>query len=208
MKKYIAEMIGTFCLVFCGTGAIVINEVTKGTVTHVGIAISFGLIVMLMIYSIGNISGSHINPAVSLVFYAEKELPLNDLLGYIGSQTVGALLASLALKGLFPTSLNLGATLPAGSELQSFVIEIFLAFLLMFVIERVKSNTNLAGVIIGSVIALEALFAGPITGASMNPIRSLAPALVSGNLTSLWVYLTAPIIGMFLGMKVAKYISG
>ncbi|MDX2190418.1 MAG: aquaporin [Bacteroidota bacterium] len=207
MKKYLAELIGTFSLVFCGTGAIVINEVTNGTIGHIGIALSFGLVVTIMIYAIGNISGSHINPAVSFVLYTEKQLPLNDLLGYVGSQTIGALLASLSLRCLFPSSVHLGATLPTSSEIQSFSIEIFLAFMLMFVIDRVKSQTHLAGIIIGAVVALEALFAGPITGASMNPVRSLAPALVSGNLQSLWVYLFAPFIGMYLGSKMSRYFT-
>ncbi|HSZ26350.1 MAG TPA: aquaporin [Cytophagaceae bacterium] len=208
MKKYLSEFIGTFFLVFCGTGAIIINETSNGAITHLGIALSFGLIVTIMIYSIGEVSGAHINPAVSFAFLMEKQLTLSEFLKYIVSQTIGAISASISLKFLFPQSSNLGATVPAGSEMQSFVLEIVLAAMLMFVVGRVATpKNNLAGIIIGSVIALEALFAGPITGASMNPARSFAPVFVSGhNLHSVWIYLTAPFIGTFLGMKLSNYL--
>lgn len=207
MKKYIAECIGTFCLVFCGTGAITINEVSNGAVSHVGIAFTFGLVVMAMIYSLGDVSGAHLNPAVSLAFFTEKKLPLAELAGYIVSQVTGAFMASIVLKLLFPESESLGTTLPAGSEMQSFILEIILTFMLMFVIAQLATGAKekgiMAGIAIGSVVLLEALFAGPITGASMNPARSLAPAIVSGNSTSLWIYLTAPFIGAVLGSKLS-----
>ena len=207
MRKYVVEGITTFCLVFCGTGAIVINEVTDGTIGHLGIALSFGLIVTIMIYTFGNISGAHMNPAVSFVCFVQKEMPFTEFAKCILAQASGAILASVLLKMLFPDSVSLGATIPAGSDLQSFVLEVFLSFMLMLVIERVKSNATMAGIIIGGVVALEALFAGPICGASMNPVRSLAPALVSGHYQSLWIYLTAPFIGMYLGSMTSRFIS-
>lgn len=210
MKKYLSEFIGTFALVFCGTGAITINEVTHGTVTHIGIAITFGLIVMAMIYSLGDVSGAHMNPAVSFAFWTRQELPLSEFLKFAVSQIAGAFAASGILKVLFPESLKLGSTLPAGSDMQSFVLEIILTFFLMFVIAQVSTGAKevgiMAGIAIGSVVLLEAMFAGPITGASMNPARSLAPAIVSGNEQSLWIYLTAPFIGAFLGSYVSKYL--
>jgi len=211
MKKYLAEFIGTFALVFCGTGAIIINEVTGGAVSHVGIALTFGLIVLAMIYAVGEVSGANINPAVTFGFWLAGRLPAREVLPFVGSQTLGAILASATLKLLFPDNANLGATLPAGSPLQSFVIEIFLMFFLMFVIINVSTGAKekgiTAGIAVSSVVALEALFAGPITGASMNPARSLAPALLSANLNSLWVYVAAPLIGAGLGVWGCKGIK-
>ena len=211
MKKYISEFIGTFALVFCGTGAIIINELGGGIVTHVGVSLVFGLIVMAMIYALGDVSGAHLNPAVSFAFWTQKGLPLPEFLKYSASQIAGAFTASLLLKALFPESINLGTTIPAGSDLQSFVLEIILTFFLVFVIGQVAKGSKekgiMAGIAIGSVVLLEALFAGPITGASMNPARSLAPAVVSGNMQSLWVYLTAPFIGAYLGISLSKIIS-
>lgn len=208
MRNYLAEAIGTFALVFCGTGAIVVNEVTGGTVTHVGIALTFGLIVLAMIYTFGDISGAHFNPAVTTAFWALRLFPAKEVAPYIGSQVAGALLASLALRLLFPTSQNLGATIPAGGVWQSFALEIILTFLLMLVIIRVSHGAKetgwFAGIAIGSVVLLEAMFAGPICGASMNPARSLAPAIVSGNLTQLWIYVTAPVAGALLAVVVGK----
>ena len=208
MKKYTAEFIGTFALVFCGTGAITIDEVTKGAVTHVGVAITFGLIVMAMIYAMGEKSGAHLNPAVTLAFFINGNFPGKDVLYYILSQLAGALFASLVLKFLFPGSVTLGTCFPSGSALQSFVLEFILTFLLMLVIVNVATGSKeqglFAGVAIGSVILLEAMFAGPISGASMNPARSLAPALVSGNLNWLWIYLTAPPLGAAAAIGIHK----
>ena len=210
MHKYLAEAIGTFALVFCGTGAIVVDEVTGGTVTHVGIAITFGLIVLAMIYTLGDVSGAHLNPAVSLAFWAMRLFPAKELAPYIGSQMAGAFLASILLRFLFPASLNLGATLPAGNDLQSFVLEIILTFLLMLVIIRVSHGAKetgwFAGITIGSVVLLEAMFAGPISGASMNPARSLAPAVVSGNIGQVWIYLIAPVLGALIAVIVGKVV--
>ena len=199
MKKLFAELLGTFALVFAGTGAIVINDVSSGRITHVGIALTFGLIVLAMIYTFGDVSGAHLNPAVTLGFFAAGRMPGREVLPYIGAQIAGALLASGGLKMLFPGHANLGATLPQGSAMQSFVLELVLTALLMLVILSVSTGAKekglTAGIAIGSVIALEALFAGPICGASMNPARSLAPALWSGQLAALWIYLAAPVGG-------------
>jgi aquaporin Z len=204
MRKLAAEVLGTFFLVFAGTGAIVINDVTHGTVSHVGVALTFGLVVLAMIYAVGDVSGAHLNPAVTLGFVAARRFPRQSVLPYILAQCVGAFLASGFLRLLFPDAASLGATLPAGSAGQSFALEIALTALLMFVILSVSTGAKekglMAGVAVGSVIAFEALFAGPISGASMNPARSLAPAIVSGRLDDLWVYLAAPVIGSLVAV--------
>jgi len=204
MRKYLAEIIGTFALVFCGTGAIIINQQSGGVITHVGIAITFGLIVTAMIYTVGDISGAHLNPAVTIAFWIAKEFPAKEILPYIASQGAGAFIATGTLKFLFPENDLLGATMPAGSDIQSFVLELILTFILMLVILHVakgsKEQGMFAGLAIGFVVLLEALFAGPICGASMNPIRSLAPAVVSMHLEHLWIYLSAPVIGAVLAV--------
>ncbi len=212
MKKYLAETIGTFALVFCGTGAIVINEVFAGSVGHLGIALTFGLIVMGMIYAVGDISGAHMNPAVTIGFTLSGTFPIKQVFPYIVSQLAGAILASLLLRGLFPTSVLLGATMPAGSPpLQSFILEIVLAFFLMFTIINVASGSKetgtMAGLAIGGIVALEAAFAGPVCGASMNPARSLAPALVSGHFENVWIYLSAPFIGAAIAIFLFKLLK-
>ncbi|MES2760919.1 MAG: aquaporin [Bacteroidota bacterium] len=204
MRKYLAELIGTFAMVFCGTGAIIINQESGGAVTHVGIAITFGLIVAAMIYTVGDISGAHLNPAVTIAFWVAKVFPPKEILPYIISQGFGAFIASLTLKFLFPNNDTLGATLPAGFPMQSFVLELILTFILMFVIIHVakgsKEQGMFAGAAIGGVVLLEAMFAGPICGASMNPIRSIAPAIVSGHLEHLWIYILAPLLGAALAV--------
>jgi aquaporin NIP len=211
IRKSVAEIIGTFALVFCGTGAIIIDNVSKGGVTHVGVAITFGLIVMAMIYGLGDVSGAHLNPAVSIAFTLAGRLPLKSLGIYVASEIVGAFLASLTLRLLFPTDELLGTTLPAGSAGQSFVLEFLLTFFLMLVIMGVATGSKeqglFAGIAIGSVILLEAMFAGPICGASMNPARSLAPAVVSGHLENIWVYLIAPVIGAALAIPIWKFLN-
>ncbi len=204
MRKYIAELIGTSALVFCGTGATIINQESGGAVTHLGIAITFGLIVSSMIYAFGDISGAHFNPAVTLAFYVAKLFPRKEIIPYAISQIIGGCLASVTLYMLFPNNLLLGSTQPAGSAMQSFVLELLLTYFLMLVILFVafgaKEKTQFAGIIIGAVVLLEALFAGPICGASMNPVRSLAPALVSGHLENLWIYIFAPILGALIAV--------
>jgi MIP family channel proteins len=208
MKKYGAEFIGTFALVFAGTGAIIINDVSDGAVTHVGVALTFGLIVLAMIYAIGDVSGAHLNPAVTLGFFAARRLRGKIVLPYILSQSLGAVAASVLLSALFPQHPNLGTTSPAGAAAQSLILEIVLTTFLMFVILNVstgpKERGTTAGIAVGSVIALEALFAGPICGASMNPARSFAPALVSQHLSGLWIYLVAPITGAMLAVVACR----
>ena len=198
-----AEFLGTAALVFAGTGAIVINDTTHA-ITHLGVAMTFGLIVMTMIYTLGDISGAHLNPAVTFAFWRARRFDGRQVLPYIASQLGGALLASGLLRALFPAHPTLGATLPAGPAAQSFILETVLTALLMFVILNVSTGAKekgvTAGIAIGAVIMLEAMFAGPICGASMNPARSLAPALISGNLGALWIYLLAPVLGAWLAV--------
>lgn len=204
MKKHLAELLGTFTLVFAGTGAIVINQVSQGVIGHAGIALTFGLVVLAMIYTFGDVSGAHLNPAVTIAFAAAGRFAWREIPGYLGAQVAGALAASALLRFLFPQAAILGATLPAGPPMQSFVLEIVLTAILMLTILSVSTGAKekgiSAGIAIGGVIALEAMFAGPICGASMNPVRSLAPALVSGNLTHLWIYLAAPVLGALIAV--------
>lgn len=210
-RKLAAECFGTFALVFAGTGAIVINDQTGGSVSHVGIALTFGLIVLSMIYAIGDVSGCHLNPAVTLGFTMARRFPRGNVIPYIVSQSLGAILASTVLRLMFPSHSSLGATQPAQGALQSFVLELILTLILMFVILSVSTGSKekgiLAGVAVGSVIALEALFAGPISGASMNPARSLAPALVSLRFDNLWIYLVAPVLGAGVGVFACRCIQ-
>ncbi|MDI9342392.1 MAG: aquaporin [Sediminibacterium sp.] len=208
LRVYLAECLGTFALVFCGTGAIVINQETAGVVSHTGIAITFGLIVSAMIYTFGPVSGAHLNPAVTLALWVARVFPGAKILPYVLGQMAGAFAASGLLHVLFPQNTSLGATLPSGSVMQSFVLEWVLSFMLMLVILRVavqkQTFEQLAGLIIGGVVLLEALFAGPVCGASMNPVRSLSPAVVSGHTEFLWLYLVAPTMGMLMAVGVWK----
>ncbi len=211
MKKYGVEFLGTFILVFCGCGAAVVDEITRGAVTHVGVAVCFGLVVMALIYAFGDISGCHINPAVTLAFTVQKSFPLREVMPYLMSQFAGALFAAETLHLLFPQSNNLASTLPAFGAMQSFVMEIILTFILQLVILQVATGSKekglFAGAAIGSVVLLEAMFAGPISGASMNPARSLGPALVSQHLEHTWIYLTAPVLGALLAVFVYQIIN-
>ncbi len=211
MRKYLAEAIGTFALVFCGTGAIIINQEQDGVISHVGIAITFGLIVMAMIYALGDISGAHFNPAVTIAFAVGGKFSVKEMIPYIMSQAMGAFTASIILHFLFPMSDMLGTTLPAGSPMQSFILELILTFILMFVIIHVakgsKEQGMFAGLAIGAVVLLEAMFAGPVCGASMNPMRSLAPAVISGHLENLWIYIIAPPLGAVLATLAWKVLQ-
>jgi len=205
-----AELFGTFALVFAGTGAIVANDASGGAVTHVGVALTFGLVVLALVYALGDVSGAHLNPAVTLGFWAARRFPARDVPPYLAAQCGGAILASGLLRLLFPEHPTLGLTRPAGPAMQSFVLEGVLTLLLMFVILAVSTGARekgaMAGVAVGAVIGLEALFAGPICGASMNPARSLAPAVVSGQFAGLWIYLLAPPLGSALAVGLAAVI--
>ena len=191
-------------LVFAGTGAIVIDEVSGGAITHVGISLTFGLVVLAMIYTVGDISGAHLNPAVTIGFWFSRRFPASSVPPYIASQCAGALAASGVLRLLFPGNVLLGATHPAGSAAQSFILELLLTAILMLAILSVSTGAKekgiTAGIVVGAVIALEAMFAGPICGASMNPARSLGPAVVAHDLRDLWIYIVAPIIGGAVGV--------
>jgi aquaporin Z len=203
-RKLLAEFLGTFGLVFAGTGAIVVNVATNGDITHAGVALTFGLVVLAMVYAFGDVSGAHLNPAVTTAFAFARRFSWAEVPGYVGAQLAGALAASALLRALFPADATLGATLPAGPAWQSFVLEVVLSFLLMLVVLSVSTGAKekgiTAGIAVGAVIALEAMFAGPISGASMNPARSIAPAVVSGHLEHLWVYLAGPLLGAALAV--------
>ena len=212
MNRYVAEGMGTFMLVFAGCGAIVSNDISGGAVTHVGVSLTFGLVVMSAIYAVGNISGAHLNPAVTIGFFAAKRMEGRLVLPYIVSQCAGAFAAALALRLLFPEHETLGATLPSGSVFQSFGLEVLLTFMLMFVILNVSTGAMekgiMAGTAIGGTVAIGALFGGPISGGSMNPARSLAPAIMSGELSHLWIYLAAPVLGALLAYPTCRLIQG
>lgn len=202
-KRLTGEFLATFGLVFCGTGAIVINEESGGVVTHLGIAITFGCIVTAMIISFGHISGAHMNPAVSIALCISGRFNRHHLVPYIFAQIGAALMASLLLHGLFQKNEHLGLTQPRGSDMQSFVLEFILSFFLMIVIltstYKNKQGLLMPAVAIGLVVGLEALFAGPICGASMNPARSLGPAIIGGHFKSIWIYMIAPVLGTISG---------
>ncbi len=210
MRAIAAEALGTFVLVFSGTGAIVVDDVSGGVVTHVGVALVFCLAVTAMIQAFGDVSGAHINPAVSLAFAAAGRFPWARVPGYVGAQISGAIAASLLLRYLFPVHPTLGATLPADGALQAFVLEVVLAWMLMLVIlcvsDGAKERGVMAGLAIGAMVGLEALFAGPISGASMNPARSIAPALVSGSTENAWLYLAAPVLGALLAVPLCRLV--
>jgi aquaporin NIP len=201
VRQLLAEAIGTFALVFAGCGAIVVDAKT-GALGHVGVALTFGLVIMAMIYALGHISGAHFNPAVTFAFALTRHFPWRSAAGYWGAQACGALLAAALLRGSLGEHAHDGATLPSGSQGQAFLWELVLSFFLVFVIIAVATDTRAVGeaaaIAIGGTVGLDALFGGPVTGASMNPARSLGPAVVSGDLHALWVYLVAPPAGAAL----------
>ena len=211
MKKYISEFLGTFILVFAGCGAIVTNEFSDGTVSHSGIALTFGLVVMALIYAFGEISGAHFNPAVTLAFTYAKKFPLIEVPKYITAQCIGAIAGAAMIWVLFPENEYLGTTLPQIDIWRTFIFEALLTFILMLVIINVSTGSKetgiMAGIAIGGVVWFEAQFAGPITGASMNPARSIGPALVSGHLEHLWLYILAPILGALLAVVSCKLVK-
>ena len=211
MKRLAAEFIGSFALVFVGTGAIIVNDLSGGVLTHPGVSLAFGLIVFAMICAFGDVSGAHFNPAVSLGFLIARRFSGRRLPWYIVSQIAGALAASICLRFLFAQHQTLGSTNPQSSPRVAFAIEIVLTMILMFVIlgvsTRAKERGITAAVAIGSVIAAAALLAGPISGASMNPARSLGPALAAHDLHNLWIYLTAPFIGAALSIPLCRWLQ-
>ena len=210
--KLAAEFVGAFGLVFAGTGAVVIDTASDGTIGHVGISLTFGLIIMVMIYAAGHISGAHFNPAVTLAFAVGRHFPWQLVPQYWAAQILGGVMASLILRGLFGDVAHLGTTLPRGSARQSFLLELVLTFLLMFVITSVATDVRAVGqaaaIAIGGTIGLEALFAGPISGASMNPARSLAPAIVSGTWSHQWLYVAGPALGAVAGVLIYQFVRG
>ncbi|MCZ7355331.1 MAG: MIP family channel protein [Candidatus Methanoperedens sp.] len=208
-KKILAEFIGTFALVFAGTGAIIDDRLT-GKLGVIGIAITFGLVVAVMVYSLGHVSKAHFNPAVTIGFASVGRFKKNEVLPYITAQIGGAIFASAVLYLMFGNARNLGATLPNGSWEQSFILEVIMTFFLMLVIISVASDTRVkpevTGIAIGGVVAMDALFGGPISGASMNPARSLGPAIIGGIYNYQWIYLIAPIIGSLIAVSIYEFV--
>jgi aquaporin NIP len=210
-RALVAELIGTFALVFAGAGAVMVDAKTHA-LGHVGVALSFGLVIMAMIYAVGHISGAHFNAAVTFAFALTRHFPWPRALAYWCAQFLGALTAAAILRGSLGNIAHVGATLPSGSQAQSFLWELVLSFFLMFVIMAVATDTRAVGeaaaIAIGGTIGLDAMFGGPVSGASMNPMRSLGPALVSGNLHALWLYIVAPIAGTSLGALAYQFVRG
>jgi MIP family channel proteins len=204
-----AEFVGTFALVFAGCGAIMVDAKT-GALGHVGVAITFGLVIMVMIYAVGHISGAHFNPAVTFAFCLSRHFPWPRALGYWTAQLLGALAAAAVLRASLGNIAHVGATLPSGSQAQSFLWELVMTFFLMFVVMAVATDTRAVGeaaaIAIGGTVGLDAMFGGPISGASMNPARSIGPALVSGDLHALWLYLLAPLAGAAVGALTYQFI--
>lgn len=210
-RSLVAELIGTFALVFAGAGAIMVDAKTHA-LGHVGVAISFGLVIMVMIYAVGHISGAHFNPAVSFAFALTRHFPWPRVAAYWAAQFTGAVLAAAILRGSLGDVADVGATLPSGSQGQSFLWEFILTFFLMFVIIAVATDTRAVGeaaaIAIGGTVGLDAMFGGPVSGASMNPARSLGPALVSGDLHGLWLYIVAPALGAGIGAFIYQFVRG
>ncbi len=210
MKKYLSELIGTFILIFAGTGAVIVNQATNGALGLPGIAAVWGLTIIAMIYAFGDISGTHINPAVTVAFAVDQRFPWKEVPAYLGFQLLGAFAASGLLKYLFPANELLGSTHPSGNEMQSFILEIVMMFVLVIVILRVsvgaKEKGITAGIAIGGTVWFLVLFGGPISGTGLNPTRSLAPAILSGNLQSLWIYITAPFLGAISAVFIHRFL--
>jgi aquaporin NIP len=211
LRPLVAELIGTFALVFAGCGAIMVDQKTQ-QLGHVGVAITFGLVIMFGIYAVGHISGAHFNPSVTFAFALTRHFPWSRAAAYWGAQLVGAFAAALLLRASLGDRADVGATLPSGSQGQALLWELVLTFFLMFVIMAVATDTRAVGeaaaIAIGGTIGLDAMFGGLITGASMNPARSIAPAFVSGNLHALWLYIIAPIVGASLGALAYQFVRG
>jgi MIP family channel proteins len=213
VRRAAAEAIGTFALVFAGCGAIVTNTVHEGVLGAVGVSLVFGLVIMVMVYATGHLSGAHLNPSVTLAFTLTRHFPAREALAYIGAQLLGAIAAAALLLAVWPSQpADLGTTLPTVSAGSAFVYELVLTAFLMFVIMAVATDTRAVGagaaIAIGGTVGLDALFGGPITGASMNPARSIGPALVSGELHDLWIYILGPIAGATLGALAYQLVRG
>jgi aquaporin NIP len=210
MKRYLSEFIGTFILIFVGTGAVIVNQQTGGALGLPGIAAVWGFVIIAMIYAFGDISGTHINPAVTVAFAVDKRFSWREVPAFLIAQFLGAISASVFLHLLFPENKLLGITQPSGSGVQSFILEIIMTFILMVVILRVsvgaKEKGITAGIAIGGTVWFLVLFGGPISGTSLNPTRSLAPAIVSGDFDFLWIYLLAPFVGALLAVAVHRVI--
>ncbi|WP_442265597.1 MIP/aquaporin family protein [Tenacibaculum sp. ZS6-P6] len=209
MKNYLAEFIGTFALVFCGTGAVIVNSLTNQSLGLLGISVTFGIVITTIIYCFGSISGAHINPAVTIALVIGNKIPKNSILGYITAQVLGAFAASFLLLLIFPETKTLGQTTPQNGALSSIIIEFILTFFLMLTILKstsTKESSKIAGIIIGSSVISFILFSGPISGGSFNPARSLAPAVISGEISTLWIYISAPILGAVSAMSIWKFI--
>ena len=206
----IAEFVGTFFLVFAGTGSIVVDSISH-EVTHVGVSLVFGLVIAVLIYALGHVSGAHFNPAVTIGFWALGEFPARRVPWYLATQLIGAVAASALLLAMFGKTGGLGVTLPQGAASTSLILETAMTFLLVFVIfgsaVHGKAVKSFAGIAIGGTIALDALFGGPISGASMNPARSLGPALVSGTWTDQWIYAVGPLVGALLAVVMYKLMT-
>lgn len=204
-RRSAAECVGTFALVSAGCGAIVVNHVT-GSLGHVGVAASFGLVVMVMIAALGHLSGAHFNPAVTVAFALTRHFPWRAVPAYLGGQLLGATAGAWVIRGCFGLDGAVGATFPSGSSSRALGVEILLSAVLMFVITAVATDTRavgqLAALAIGGTVALDALWGGPVTGASMNPARSFGPALVAGLWRDHWIYWLGPLIGAALGAAV------
>ncbi len=211
LRALVAEAIGTFALVFAGCGAIMVDAKTH-QLGHIGVAFSFGLVIMVMIYAVGHVSGAHFNAAVTFAFALTRHFPWRKAVGYWVAQLAGALVAAALLRSSLGNVAHVGATLPSGSQGQSFLWELVLSAFLMFVILAVATDTRAVGeaaaIAIGGTIGLDAMFGGPISGASMNPIRSIAPAFVSGDLHALWLYVAAPLIGTAVGGLAYQFVRG
>jgi MIP family channel proteins len=211
MRAHLAEGLGTFALIFFGCGAIAVGA-QSGQLGHPAVAVAFGLVIAVMIYALGHISGAHFNPAVSVGFAVGRHFPWSRAATYSLAQIAGATLGALALRVMLGADADLGVTQPSGSELQSLAWEGLLTFFLMLVITAVATDTRAVGeaaaLAIGGTVALGALVGGPISGASMNPARSLGPALVAGDLTAIWIYLIGPVVGAIGAALVYRYLRG
>ena len=209
MKAHLAEALGTFALVFFGCGAIAVDALA-GQLGHSGTALAFGLVIAVMIYALGHISGAHFNPVVSIGFAVGRHFPWSRAVTYSLAQIAGAIMAALLLSISLGPGTDLGVTQPSGSDLQALVWEALLTFFLVLVITAVATDTRAVGeaaaLAIGGAVALGALVGGPISGASMNPARSLGPAIVAGNLAGIWIYIAGPAIGAVAAALTYRYL--